>query len=112
MNHLNPRTHSSSTFIPPIKVFYFNASSVLPKLDKVNAICLTHSPHVICVVESWLSSDISNSKFSIPNYRSFRLDRNRHGGGLIVYVKLSLLASTVSKFSLSRSLTGTFSFIY
>ena len=40
---------------------------------------------VMCVSESWLDN-------SIPNYSVFRKDRNRHDGGVLIYVSDSLSA--------------------
>ena len=31
-----------------------HAHSLLPKIDELYALCLTHSPHVVYVVESWI----------------------------------------------------------
>ena len=45
-----------------------------------------HHPDIICITESWLSADILDSEISIPGYVCFRGDRNRHGGGVIIYV--------------------------
>ena len=46
-------------------------------------------------METWLSSEISDSEILIPNYMSFRLDRSRHGGGIAVFVKSSLSVSAL-----------------
>lgn len=46
-----------------------------------------NKPDCICIVESWLSSDIFNSFFCIDSYDIIRLDRNRHGGGVLLFVK-------------------------
>ena len=43
-------------------------------------------PGFICVVETWLSNEIDDSEICIQGYTSVRLDRSRHGGGLIIYV--------------------------
>ena len=45
---------------------------------------------VICVSESWLDNSILD--IHIPNYSVFRKDRNRHGGGVLIYVTDSLSA--------------------
>lgn len=45
-----------------------------------------YHPHIICVVETWLSQDIENSEIAILGFQLFRYDRNRHGGGILVYV--------------------------
>ncbi len=42
-------------------------------------------PDIICVKESWLSDDIEDVEISLPGYSCSRLDRNRCGGGLVIY---------------------------
>ena len=78
-----------------LKFFSFNARSLLPKLDELSAICSLYSPDIVCIVETWRSPDICDSELSLPNFQSFRLDRSRHGGGILVYVKSSLSATVV-----------------
>ena len=36
-------------------------------------------------METWLCNDISNNEIMIPGYQLYRLDRNRHGGGVLMY---------------------------
>ena len=47
-------------------------------------------PDIICIVETWLDNDVSDNELFLSNYRLFRLDRNRHGGGIAIYVCTSL----------------------
>ena len=70
---------------------YFNARNIFPKLDEVSALCSVHHPDIVCIVETWLSGSISDSELSLPDFQLFRCDRNRHGGGILVYTKSSLL---------------------
>jgi len=46
---------------------------------------------MICNVETWLSTEISDNELLICNYQLTRLDRNRHGGGILIYVNTSLV---------------------
>ena len=46
-------------------------------------------PDVVCLVETWLCSDILDTEISIPNYSIVRLDRNRHGGGVAYDIQKS-----------------------
>ena len=55
-----------------ITLLHFNAHSLLPKIDTLNAECLLHNPHVVCI--------------TVSNYNIIRLDRGRHGGGVAMYV--------------------------
>ena len=65
-------------------VWYFNARSLLHKHDELCAVVEADRSDVICIVESWLSSEIHDTLVAICGYQSYRLDRNRHGGGVIV----------------------------
>ena len=53
----------------------------MPKFDDLCAVIAALNPDIVCIVESWLCSDISVSEISVPGYQIIRLDRNRHGGG-------------------------------
>ena len=61
--------NSFSTF----SVLYYNARSLLPKLDNLAAVCITCNPDIVCIVESWLSDDIQDNEISLPNYSVVRL---------------------------------------
>ena len=69
-----------------LKILYYNARSLLPKFDELLILADSHNPDVICITESWLSVDIQDSEILIPGYQSLRHDRNRHGGGILMYV--------------------------
>ena len=69
---------------------YFNARSLIPKIDELRLICATNSPHIVCVVETWLGDEVSDSEISIIDYYVTRLDRNRHGGGIAFYIRSDL----------------------
>ena len=48
--------------------------------------CLANDIDIVCVVESWLSPDISDIEICIPGFEIFRRNRNRHGGGILIFV--------------------------
>ena len=62
----------------------------MPKLDELRGLTETESPDVICIVETWLSSDVSDNELVISDYQILRRDRDRHGGGVMMYVHSSL----------------------
>ena len=71
-------------------IVYFNARSILiPKCDEQRILCEAHRPDVICIAESWLSSDIdiSDAELHISGFQIVRKDRNRHGGGVLMYIR-------------------------
>jgi len=75
----NPKTNGLS-------ILYYNARSLLPKVDELAATAKVLQPTIICVVETWLSDQVTDPEISIEGYITHRLDRNRHGGGVIVYI--------------------------
>ena len=75
-----------------LSVLYFNARSIVPKHDELCAVVEANNPDIICIVESWLCSDILDSEVDLPGYDVHRLDRNRHGGGILVYVRSNFVS--------------------
>ena len=74
-------------------LLYFNARSVLSKLDELRVLCCSYNYHVICIVETWLCSDICNFEISIPGYVVYRKDRDRV---FLFMLKLTCLLLCVS----------------
>lgn len=73
---------------------YLNARSILarssdglPRFDHLyNFVCSENSYDIILVTETHLDNSIDSSEINIDGYHLFRRDRNRHGGGVAVYV--------------------------
>ena len=76
-------SHSQSS---PFSLLYYNARSLFPKMDCLHALVSIHKPDAICIVETWLCPDITAAEISLPGYSAVRLDRDRHGGGIILFV--------------------------
>ena len=88
-------SHSSSlaaggTCRDNVNNLYFNAKSLVPKYSELCAVVEAYNPDIVCIVESWLGDCIFDEEVAIPGYRTHRLDRNRHRGGIIVYVREAL----------------------
>ena len=78
------KQHTSNTHQPhdQLELLYFNAHSIVPKLDELLTLVQCEHP---CIVESWLNSDNLDSEICIPREKVFRKDGNRHGGRVLVY---------------------------
>lgn len=81
---------SASTGKSSMSIFYSNIRSLLPKLDEVHTVAGSVSPDIIAITESWLDPCITLNEVAISNYKLFRRDRNRHGGGVCLYIHESL----------------------
>ena len=72
---------------------YYNARSII---EELKANCLLYKPDIVCVVETWLASDVLDFELNIPNYELTRLDRDRHGGGVAIYVAVHIPFTVIS----------------
>ena len=41
----------------------------------------------MCIVETWLDDSVFDNELTISNYCLVRLDRNRHGGDILLYIR-------------------------
>ena len=70
-----------------LSVSHMNVQSLIPCLDEIK-IWLKENPYdVFTLSETWLDSTIHDSELKIPGYVIERTDRNRHGGGVAIYIK-------------------------
>ena len=69
---------------------FFNARSILPKIDELHSLCATLQPTAIVVSEIWLSLDVLDNEVLINGYNLVRKDRNHHGRGVAIYISSAL----------------------
>jgi len=67
-------------------IFYSNCCSLIPKMDDLRTNAASSSPSVIALCETWLDESVQDTVLFIPNYHLVCRDRNRHGGGLLLFI--------------------------
>lgn len=75
-----------------------NIWSIINKGNKVHVLtCRTteNNIHILTVLETHLDPTVLDTEVSIDVYNIFRRNRNKHGGGIVIYVKKSLSSNTV-----------------
>ena len=78
------------------KFIHLNVRSLLPNIEQIYL--EFNNFDIIALTETFLSDDISDESLQLNDYYSpFRRDRNRHGGGICVYVKNSIYAVRCSE---------------
>ena len=86
-----------------LQICHVNMRSLMPgdrhvKLDDLHStLCIENNSDVICISETWLDDTIDDSDVIIPGYQLFRRDRNRHGGGVAIYIKDVLPVKEISE---------------
>lgn len=63
-----------------MSILFYNARSILLKINELQLLTSLNKPTLISIVESWLSCETTDQELGIDGYQIVRLDRNRHGG--------------------------------
>ena len=73
-----------------LKMAHLNVRSILPKIEQLRIMTQQSGVDILAVCETWLDSNILDFEIRIPNYELLRHDRNRHGGGVALYIRNGL----------------------
>jgi len=60
------KTAHCSPLSSHLSILYCNARSIISKFDELCALIEVHSPRIVCIVETWLSYEVSDSEFTLP----------------------------------------------
>ena len=64
---------------------------------------------ILILVETKIDSTFTNSQFLIDGYtQPYRADRNRHGGGILIYVREDIPSKKLSKHTFPNDIEGIF----
>lgn len=69
-----------------ISLATLNTRSLYPKMHEVRHMMLTTNIDILVITETWLDDTI-NREVEVEGYTIARNDRNRHGGGVLIYIK-------------------------
>ena len=70
-----------------LKIGHINVRSLLPKIDQIRYVISKCNFDIFCINESWLDDTILPHEYGVDGYSDVAKHRNRHGGGVIIYVK-------------------------
>ena len=77
---------------PGLKIAHINVNGLKGKLSEIRMLLLDTCLDILAVSETKLANDITDSEIAIEGYLSIRKDRDRNGGGVLLYYKDSLTA--------------------
>ncbi len=102
---LNPGPSNVST--QNFSFCHLNARSLVSgpdKLDEIRLLIDKFNYYVIAVTESWLDDSVENDQIDIDGFTVYRVDRNRHGGGVLLYVSNLVNSSVFIEYSADAQL--------
>lgn len=82
-----------------LKIAHLNVNGLVKKIDNIRILLNRAKIDVLTISESKLCNDISDAEIKIPNFKLYRLDRDRHGGGVAIYCSENLSSFDHSKLS-------------
>ena len=84
---------------------HLNIRSLTNKFEEFKHIITTYNNDIFCLNETFLDASVTNSEINVDGYNILRNDRNRHGGGVAIYIKNSC------KYKLREDITSKFHMI-
>ena len=73
-----------------LKILQLNVDGLGKKIEEIKNLIFEESLDILCLTETKLTKNISNSRVQVQGYDFLRLDRkHKMGGGLLVYYKKS-----------------------
>jgi len=78
-----------------LNCYFFNACSILNKLSDLEILLCQNTPALVGVCETHLYSEIPDELICRNDYRIFRKDRNKFGGGVALLVRNDITVSEV-----------------
>ena len=81
------RDYSKCIGTKGLTFIHVNVRSLVSKAAEIRRLVYDTKAAVLAVSESWLDDTIGDNEIGVDGYSVLRRDRNRHGGGVLVYVK-------------------------
>jgi len=92
LNHKNNTDSYSDNILKPLKtkglkICNLNIRSMVNKMDQLRLLVKPQYVDIFTICETWLDPGITDEEISIDGYTVIRNDRNRHGGGVAIYIR-------------------------
>ena len=68
-----------------LNIVHLNVNGLRSKLDYLKIVVNKNRFDILCLNETKIDGSIADSDIELPGYKSYRQDRNLHGGGTIIY---------------------------
>jgi exonuclease III len=83
-----------------LKMAHLNVNGIRSKLDQVRLLVSESGLDLLCLNETKIDESVSDADISIPNFDIYRRDRNKHGGGVLIYVSSRINSTYVKTINL------------
>lgn len=70
---------------------HLNICSLRNKVEEITTLCQSENIHILALTETHLDDSFDNSVVAVDGYNLYRRDRDKHGGGVALYIKDSIV---------------------
>ena len=92
---------------PGLKLGHINVNGLKGKLSEIRMLLIETSLDILTVTETKLANDTTDEDIEIEGYFAIRDDRDKNGGGVLLYYKDSLAAYQEQKMEVPSTIEGT-----
>lgn len=76
---------------------HLNVCSIRSKVLELNYLITENTIHILAVSETYLDATVLDTEISIDGYNIFRRDKNKHRGGIALYIRNNFPATLCSE---------------
>ena len=58
---------------------------------------------ILLITETRIDATFSNSQFNVEEFRMYRVDRNAHGGGMMIFIRNDICFHVITRFNIDMS---------
>ena len=85
------------------KIGHINANIADFKFFAVRSWLMSGWFDILLITETKIDATFSNSQFNVEGFRMYRVDRNAHGGGLMIFIRNDICFRFVTRFNVDMS---------
>ena len=87
---------------------HLNINLIVATLDQLKVL-IVNNIDILVLTETKMDSSFPNAEFRIDGFSApFRFDRNRFGGGVLIYVRQNITCKHLTKYILPDEIEGIF----
>ena len=89
-----------------------NINSLAPKFDQLREV-IGNNLDILTIQETKLDASFPAQQFTLAGYSEpYRIDRNREGGGVLIFVREDIPSKLLSKHNFTKNVEGLFLELY
>ena len=86
------------------KIGHINANSIADfQFFEIRSWLMSGWFDILLITETKIDATFSNSQFNVEGFRMYRVDRNAHGGGLMIFIRNDICFPFVTRFNVDMS---------